>query len=297
MISAIALLAALPASAPVAAEPHTVATLRNVVLRDESRRRNIPLFITYPSGSGGPYPVIVFSHGAGGAGPNVAGLTSEWSARGYVCVNPSHQDVRRREEEGGAILSRVQDIKHILGSWDRLAEQQPELKGKLDPAKLGIAGHSLGALTAQLLAAASGDAGDQSDQRPKAFILLSPQGVGQHGFVSSSWAALSRPMLSVTGALDRGAQGQGPEWRMDPFRLSPEGDKFHLFFEGGHHGSFTGRYAGPATGTRGDTRQAEIFEQVKEVTTAFWDAYLKDSATAKRKLASWSAEGATLSRR
>jgi dienelactone hydrolase len=298
MIGAIALLAAFPIFEPqIAAKPNPVGTLRNAVLRDESRRRTIPLFITYPTGSSGPFPVIVFSHGAGGAGPNVAGITSAWSERGYVCINPSHQDQQQREEGSQAVTTRVRDVKHILDSFGELMQRYPELSSRIDGARVGIAGHSLGALTAQIIAGAKAEGGDLTDERPRAFILLSPQGVGMYGLTESSWSGMARPALSVTGSLDRGMRGQGPEWRMDPFRLSPAGDKFHLYFEGAHHGSFTGRYASAGAGPRSDHRQADIFSQLTEVSAAFWDAYLKGSDPEKKKLAAWSAEGAVLSRR
>ena len=128
------------------------------------------------------------------------------------------------------------------------------------------------------------------------------------------------PMMCVTGSLDRGAQGQPPTWRRDPFTLSPAGGKYFLFIQGAHHGSFTGRFAeGGASplaealrsqleerlgrqvtdqeseqlqdrlaqrggretvgGNSGD--QSAIFDWVKQATTAFWDAYLKEDAQAR----------------
>ncbi len=79
-------------------------------------------------------------------------------------------------------------------------------------------------------------------------------------------------MLTITGSLDRGAGGQGPEWKKAPFERSPTGDKYLVFIEGANHVSF------------GGARPGEITETVKASTLAFWDAYLKAIPTAKASI-------------
>ncbi|MGH7149457.1 MAG: alpha/beta hydrolase family protein, partial [Planctomycetota bacterium] len=130
-----------------------------------------------------------------------------------------------------------------------------------------------------------------ADSRVRAVLLLSGQGRGQMGLTQKSWEKFSLPMLNVTGSLDRGAGGQDPAWRKDPFDLSPPGDKYHLFIEGAHHGSFTGRFAREGARRPGlrDRRRSgadgkEIFEWVEVATLAFWDAYLKGEPGAKAYL-------------
>src|SRR3954467_15611250 len=46
--------------------PHVVATARYDWV-DAARQRSVPVKIYFPRGNGGPFPVIVFSHGLGGS--------------------------------------------------------------------------------------------------------------------------------------------------------------------------------------------------------------------------------------
>jgi hypothetical protein len=216
---------------------------------------------------------------------------------------------------------RVSDVSFLLDSLEDLGRKVPGLSGKMDPVRVGVGGHSLGAYTAQLLGGATielpGETKARSfaDDRARAILLLSGQGAGQQGLTAHSWDHFTRPLLSVTGTGDRGAKGQGHEWKGEPFQHSPPGDKYHIVIEGAHHGSFTGRFAGegdtasrlepmrPGIGKRlteeqkalfrkrlggmgpgigGD--QKVIFGHVKIATLAFWDAYLKGEPDAKAYL-------------
>jgi len=128
-----------------------------------------------------------------------------------------------------------------------------------------------------LVGGVTADIGDQKlrsfrDPRVRCILPISGQGTGQQGLTTSSWSALAIPMLTITGSLDKGAGGQGPEWKKQPFDLSPPGDKFLVFIDGANHVSFGG--------TGADT----ITAVVKATTDSFWDAYLKESPTAKAAL-------------
>jgi len=307
----------------VAAGPFAVASVENVVLRDEKRRKDLPVSAyfpkaeaTVPLSADRKVPVIVFSHGAGGSGDMGLPLVRHWAGHGYVVLCPTHADsikLRRQQGQdigGGAAgvirraisgeedwMNRPGDISFLLDSLDTLEAKVPALKGRLDRERIGVGGHSFGAFTAQAVGGATlklaGKDQPQSlaDKRVKAILLLSGQGRDQMGLHERSWENLRLPMLCVTGSLDRGAQGQPPEWRRDPFAMSPPGDKYFLFIQGAHHGSFTGRFAdggerlGLFRGAAGGDQKA-IFEWVKAATTAFWDAYLKGEMPAKQFLQS-----------
>jgi predicted dienelactone hydrolase len=162
-----------------------------------------------------------------------------------------------------------------------------------------VGGHSYGAYTAGLLAGATiaSPKGAKApapktlsfgDARPKAFVLLSPPGAGIRGWNESSWSDVARPLLVVTGSRDGGPKGKDPSWRLDAFRKSPPGDKFYLFLRGASHLSFTGRYAEPGASLSGRGKGAPsteeevaIFKDVKAVTVAFWDEFLRDDAAAR----------------
>lgn len=85
---------------------------------------------------------------------------------------------------------------------------------------------------------------------------------------------LKLPMMTMTRSLDKGAGGQGPEWKQELFKFCPAGGKYLVFIEGANHVSFGGN----------GSRDAGITDAVKRSTLAFWDAYLKDDDAAKASL-------------
>jgi len=84
-------------------------------------------------------------------------------------------------------------------------------------------------------------------------------------------------MMNITGTRDRGARGQGLEWKKEPFLYSPPGHKYLVVIEGANHFSFGGRFG---------ERDNAIVTTVKKCSTHFCDAYLKGAASAQNYLQS-----------
>ncbi len=271
----------------------TAATMQDLTLRDEKRGRDIECRVHYPE-TGAKLPLIVFSHGFGADRTAFTPIAQHWAEHGFVVVSPSHIDgFGKSKGNGGAPLAgglsalmknavlktenRVGDITFILDSLDQLIIQLPALKGRIDRSRIGIGGHSLGAYTTMLIGGVTADIGEVKarsfkDARVRCILPISAQGTGQQGLTEASWSTLTIPMLTVTGSLDKGAGGQGPEWKKEPFKFSPAGDKYLVFIEGANHVSFGGATPG------------NITDAVKAGTLAFWSAYLKDDAAAKTSL-------------
>jgi predicted dienelactone hydrolase len=309
---------ALVAAALVAAtaEPIVVDT----TLRDEARKKELEVRVVHPA-AGGDCPLILFSHGAGGSRQGVTEIGRVWAAHGYVVVAPTHSDsnaLRRRSGEpatpppGGGEASgqvdpkgRAQDLRFLLDHVALLEEKVPALKGRIDGAATGVAGHSMGATTAQLLAGARArDTADLADARPLAFVVLSPQGENQL-LSADAWRGIKRPMMVLSGTQDQGVGGKPPEWRKASFQKSAPGDKYLVFIEGATHQSFTGRLAGPdyeriarRLAQRAQrhpgvppphldaAQQREVWETIGSASVLFWDAYLRRDEKAKAALAS-----------
>src|SRR5438132_3551039 len=70
--------------------PFAVATIDESI-HDLKRTQDLPVRFLVPK-SAGLFPVIVFSHGAGGSGKNYFGLTAFWATHGYVVIQPTHND-------------------------------------------------------------------------------------------------------------------------------------------------------------------------------------------------------------
>src|SRR5258707_2652995 len=255
-----------PAAYNLADGPYAVETIDHTI-HDAKRNKDLPVRFLIPK-SVGPFPVIVFSHGAGGSGQNYFPLTGFWATHGYVVIQPTHNDsIALRKEKGEPLpasprelvdeyrfntddwINRLRDIALIMDSLNDLEKHLPQLKGKLDQKRIGVGGHSYGAFTTQMIGGALLDmpngprAQSFSDDRPRALMLLSPQGKTQNGLTESSCRQLTRPTMSMTGSNDTGVMGHLASWREDPFTYSPPGDKYLVFIDGAFHMSFTGALA------------------------------------------------------
>ncbi len=263
----------------VAAEPM-------LVLRDDARGKDLQLRVTWPD-SDNPVPVIVWSHGATGTKDDYQPLIRHWASHGYVCIQANHSDSRALDK-GSRVTgfrdwaNRPQDVAFILDSLDEIAERIEGLQGRMDKSAVGVGGHSFGAHTAQLVGGVttrtlSGRHHSHADERPRAFLLISPQGKGAM-LEEESWRGFTQPAMTITGSNDWGRHGEAWTWRLDPFRYAPPQDKYLVTIDSAYHGF------GGITGTMGYTNAGpDIPEQVswvRSVSAAFWDAYLRDDKPA-----------------
>jgi predicted dienelactone hydrolase len=314
-----------------AAGPFEVSVVERLVLTDDARGKRLELRIQYPAAlaapvgrkaskasKASPLPLIIFSHGAGGSKDGAVTLTRHWAAHGYITIQPTHDDcvaLRRAHGERYTILdavktalqdptawvNRPRDISHILDSLDNIEKRLPALRGRIDRERIGMAGHSFGAMTTAYLSGASVTLPGSSepktlgDERINAFLALSPQGPGRMGFTGESWSAIQRPFMIVTGSKDNGGRKEyTPRWRLTPFEKFPPGDKYAVWVEGANHMTFSGDARRAATGRVLSLlpQRSKIEEQeqriryVQMASTAFWDAYLKAVPAARRSLAS-----------
>jgi hypothetical protein len=289
-----------PPAAELARSGIAVVAEAEVRLADAARGREIVVAVTYPGGDG-PFPVITFSHGEAGSPKDSRPLLRFWATRGYVVLAPAHADAASGKTAGDpkAWENRARDLAFVLDSLPLVGEHVPRLAGKMDAARIGAAGQAYGAYTAGLLAGATvdlpkgGKGKSFADARPKAFLLLSPPGQGWRGFSRGSWTDVTRPLMVVTGSRDKGPKGQDSSWRLDPFTLSPPGEKFMLLLRGAGAPSFTGKYAEPGASLSGRGKGAPsadeevaLFKDLKAVTVAFWDATMRGDAAARAFLAS-----------
>lgn len=280
--------------------PLAVSEASDLVLHDAKRNKDLHVRIFYPT-QAGKYPVIVFSHGAGGSQTCCDSLTRHWASYGYITFQPTHEDsaLQRRnagDESIGFLQavrdalrrpelweSRPEDISFVLDSLPSIERRIPGIAGKIDAARIGVGGHSMGSYTAEAIAGSlinlpNRRGADFQDPRVRAVLCLSPQGPGQFGLTEHSFDRLSLPYLGVTGSLDSLGPKASPAWHKIPFERSVAGDKYHLFIEGANHMSFI---------SSGRRSQAEaIFSYTNSASLAFWDAYLKGDASAKTYLSS-----------
>jgi len=80
--------------------PLAVKAVEMLKLRDAKRGKELQLRVTWPDGDG-PFPVIVWSHGATGTKDMYRPLVTHWAGHGYVCIQPNHTDARSLTGKAG----------------------------------------------------------------------------------------------------------------------------------------------------------------------------------------------------
>lgn len=266
--------------------------IRDLMVHDEIRNRDIPVRVYLPE-LAAPAPVILFSHGLGGSREGSSYLEKHWSARGYVCVFLQHpgsdesvwKDVppaRRmaalqQAASAGNLLLRVQDVRAVLNrleKWNR-SDDSP-LRGRLDLKSIGMSGHSFGALTTQAVSGQvfyfGGREISYTDERIRAAVIFSPSSP-RKGNAEQAFSRVKIPWMLITGTKDVAVIGQADvESRLSVFPALPPGGKYELVLWNAEHSAFTDR---PLPGDK-ERRNPNHHRAILAVTTAFWDAYLKD---------------------
>lgn len=289
--------------------PFQVEVVEPVTLRDVDRDKTLFLRVYHPIGDGGPFPVVVFSHGGLANREAFASVSRHWASHGYIVVHPEHDDARRSLRHGDgapdntgrgglrSILSdasrveRVKDITSVIDGLDQIVTQLPRLPGKesVDHAHIAVAGHSLGAYVAEVVGGTTTRVAQQRnaslmDKRVTCVLPISAPGVSrEYGLNERSWDGLEIPMLTITGTRDRGTEEQDVEWKKDVFTRSPEGNKFLVVIEGATHFHFGGQAPGRRSMRRGSDVPTpdRMVTLVKAASVAFLDAYLRRSETAR----------------
>ena len=121
--------AAAPAAATATAQGLTVASVDDVRIEDTARSKTLEVRVTYPKGGSGPFPIIVFSHGASGSNDGYLPLSEHWASGGYVVLQPTHADanVRDAAQAHQAWSTRPGDVSALLDHLDDIEAKVPEI--------------------------------------------------------------------------------------------------------------------------------------------------------------------------
>ncbi len=267
-------------------------------VHDRARKRTIPVRVYMPVPAS-PAPVILFSHGLGGAKTNNRYLGDHWARRGYVAVFVQHpgsdesvwkdaqlgkrMEVLKQQASLANFNLRARDIPAVLDAlevWNK--ETKHPLAGRLDLRRVGMSGHSFGAVTTQAVSGQSFPLGvTLADPRIKAAVLMSPS-PPRRGNPGVAFGKVAIPWLLLTGTRDdsMAMSNTTPEDRLKVFPALPPGRKYQLVLEGAEHSAFSER---ALPGDRA-SRNPNHHRAILALTTAFWDAYLRDDRAAKEWL-------------
>lgn len=280
-----------PLALPAGFQPQVLDTS----FTDAARQRELPLRFYLPAGQQAA-PVVIFSHGLGGSRENNGYLGRHWAGRGYVAVFLQHpgsdsavwqdQPPAKRMQamhaaaSGRNLMLRIKDVPALIDQleiWNR-SPAHP-LAGRLDLSRIGMSGHSFGAVTTQ---AVSGEAffGGRirtTDPRIKAAIAFSPS-TPRRGDAGQLFGKVAIPWLLMTGTRDVSIIGEADlASRLAVYPALPPGGKYELVLAGAEHSAFS-EQALPGDKAQ---RNPNHHRAILALSTAFWDAWLNQDQAAR----------------
>ena len=228
--------------------------------------RIVPLRLWQPERK--PRALIAFSHGANSRPDKYDRLFERLAAAGYRLVAPLHAD--SPDHPGGGSIAREAGIPMRLADMRAVLAQAGGL-----PAI--AAGHSYGALIAQML----GGAGPTPPEPVKAVVAWSPPGPFPPALTASAWSSQARPQLVITGTADT-LPMMAPTWDVHRVSFDVAPGPSALFVGAGvdhYFGNIIGRPE------RTESGQGPQFDQAVTLTLAFLKRTLAGKSLASLAIA------------
>jgi predicted dienelactone hydrolase len=255
-----------------------------------------------PDPSGGPYPLILFSHGWQSYNRQSSFLMAEWARHGFVVVAPNHQ-YNTYADYDASYQAKIQfdrpaDIRFVTDQV-LLLNQDPTsfLHTMADPNAIGMSGHSFGGHTTLMIGGATPSLDhlaeyclsdpacdwdvcclqdeiqqlfpgqrviDESDPRTKAALALAPDGYGW--LQTDGMAKIGIPTMIMAGGRDTTCP---LDTQQAPMYEAMASTKYLLVLEDADHGAYA-----DLCGTSGDC--ATLHTQIAVTSTDFWMRHLKN---------------------
>lgn len=273
------------------------------------RNRRVPYKLYAPAtdgtGKAGDLPVIVWSHGLGGSADGAAFLARHIAGSGYIVLHIQHagtdsglwqgkpghpwDNIRAARIPRRASLDRFRDVSFMIDRLPDILAAHPAAERRADLSRIGMSGHSFGAITTQVAAGQMLGRGRRlyslREPRIAAAIAYSPSpAYNRDEDPVRIYGGIAVPLLCMTGT-DDGSPVSGRDYthRLPIYEHAGSPEKHLLVLEDGDHMVFAG-----SRGQLGENPKRAAHEDiVKTAALAFWDAYLKNDAAAK----SWLADG------
>ena len=266
---------------------------------DDGSERKVPYKIYYPVDHGlDKVPVIFWSHGFGGNKDGASFISRKLAGLGYVLVHITHYGTDSSLWEGKpghpwdilrqvkisrhTTINRFLDVPFVLDQMmdDEWSNANPEVGLVMDFERLGMSGHSFGAMTTQAIAGMKfpdehGMLHSFNDPRFKAGILYSPVPIAHltDAPPEDIYASVDIPLLHMTGTEDDSPlESHGYEQRLIVSEYAQNLEQYVQVLQGGDHMIYNGTRGKLGENPLREQHEAEILEAVEK----FWAAYLKD---------------------
>jgi fermentation-respiration switch protein FrsA (DUF1100 family) len=137
---------AAPATIPAPTPGHAPTTELALEVRtlklSRGADRPLPTTVRYPR-AGGPYPLILFSHGLTARPADYADLLTTWARAGFVVAAPAYPHTSRgvRDFQVLDVLNQPADATYVI------TQVTAALRGRIDARRIAAAGHSAGGIT------------------------------------------------------------------------------------------------------------------------------------------------------
>lgn len=263
---------------------------------DAARGRSVPYKVYRPEiMDSASYPVVVWSHGLGGTRDGAGFLGRHMAGHGFIHVHIQHDgtddalwrgmpghpwdNIRKATISWETVKNRYLDVPFALDNLKGMYD------GKLDFSRLGMSGHSFGALTTQVMAgqlAGREAPEDLSDDRFKSGILYSPVPAFRHQLGGRDvYQPIAKPLLHMTGTEDESpVEGFGHEKRLEVFEGAGHAGQHLFILNGADHMVYNG--------SRGQLESYEDIgkhqDMIAHVAHAWWEATLNGNRQAEEWL-------------
>jgi predicted dienelactone hydrolase len=211
--------------------------------------------------SGGPYPLVILSHGYPGNRFLLSHLGENLASKGYVVASIDHTDSNYEAIRafGSTLLNRSLDQLFVLNEMARLQAGDPDgtLKGLVDAGNTAVIGYSMGGFGAlntvgagftaasvgfswgtpnrALAVRQQGNPTYQAslDSRIKAIVAIGPWGFNQGFWDAAGLAGVRTPVFFMAGSVDS-TSGYAPGVR-NLYEGTVNAQRYLLTFENANH--------------------------------------------------------------
>ena len=285
-----------------AVEPCRVLIKRGQWIDPARDNRVVPYKIYYPdcvsAADGEGFPVVVWSHGLGGTQDGAGFIARFLASHGYIHVNIGHEgtndslwrglpghpwdNIRKATITWETVKNRYNDVPFAL---DQLCHM--DLPVKADFGRIGMSGHSFGAVTTQIMSGqltGKDVPEDLSDDRFIAAIAYSPvPNVRLKRPAEEVYGGIKIPLLHLTGTEDHSPlDGPIQHLRDEIFEYAGQNGviQVQVILDRADHMVFNG-----SRGQLPDYDGMDLHkDQIKILALAWWDKFLKKDAESGRWL-------------